>query len=369
MQERAERSALSFFIPSQLVMPALIAVGSPQMNSDSPVHLIFILSGSSCPVLCFPEVTVRLLAAAALSFLLPAACARPDANPGGAATVEPLKSPGDLQALASRPPTRRAAYGTDSSQYGELRVPSEPGPHPVAVLIHGGCFKAAYANARELGAVGDTLGSQGIATWNVEYRRLGETGGGWPGTYLDVGRAVDHLRELASEHSLDLTRVVVVGHSAGGHLAMWAASRSRLPATSPLHQADPLPLRGVVNLAGPIDMTQNIPGYEAGCRDSVVTSLLGGTPATVPERYTDASAISRIPLGIPQVIVLGEHETFVPRAVADAYVEAATRAGDAVRLLLIPGVGHFEIAMPNTAAWGPVEAAIKSLLSGDLPKD
>jgi len=278
-------------------------------------------------------------------------------------------TPGDLQALTSRAPDRRVAYGADSSQYGELRVPPGPGPHPVAILIHGGCFKAAYANAHELGAMGDSLKAVGVATWNVEYRRLGESGGGWPGTYLDIGRAVDHLRALAMAHNLDMDRVVVVGHSAGGHLAMWAAARSRLPTASPLYVADPLPIRGVVDLAGPVDMTANIAGYEAACRDSVVTSLLGGTPAAVPERYAHASAIQLLPLGIPQVLVLGEHEEFVPRPYADTYVQAATRAGDAIRLMLIPGVGHFEIAMPNTSAWPWVASAIRSLLEGKLPPD
>jgi len=272
-----------------------------------------------------------------------------------------------LQALPSRAPDRRVAYGEDSSQYGELRVPAGPGPHPVVVLIHGGCFKAAYATARDLAPMGDALKADGIATWNVEYRRLGQPGGGWPGTYLDVGRAVDHLRALAGPYALDLGRVVVVGHSAGGHLAMWAAARSRLPTGSPLYVTDPLPVRGVIDLAGPVDLTANIPGYESLCRDSVITSLLGGTPTAVPERYTHTSAIKLLPLGIPQVLVLGEHEDFVPRPLAETYTRAAAQAGDPVRLVVIPGVGHFEIASPRATTWPRVASAIRSLLDGKLP--
>ena len=151
---------------------------------------------------------------------------KPSASQGEAGGAEHLMTPGELQALPSEPPDLRAAYGTDSSQYGELRVPSGPGPHPVVVLIHGGCFKAAYATLRDLAPMGDALRAAGIATWNLEYRRLGQTGGGWPGTYLDVASAVDHLRVLARQHPLDLGRVVIVGHSAGGHLAMWAAARA-----------------------------------------------------------------------------------------------------------------------------------------------
>jgi acetyl esterase/lipase len=278
-----------------------------------------------------------------------------------------LMTPQDLGSLKSRAPDRRVSYGEDSSQFGELRLPAGSGPHPVVVLIHGGCFKAAYATTRDLAPMGDVLKDGGIATWNVEYRRLGQSGGGWPGTYLDIGRAVDHLRALAREYPLDLSRVVVVGHSAGGHLAMWAAARSRLPAASPLYATDPLPVRGVIDLAGPVDMTANIPGYEALCRDSVVTSLLGGTPATVPERYAQASPIKLLPLGVPQVLILGAHEDFVPLPLAEAYAQAAAEAGDSVRLLVIPGVGHFETASPRASTWPLVESAIRALLSGRLP--
>jgi acetyl esterase/lipase len=273
----------------------------------------------------------------------------------------------DLQALPSSAPDQRVAYGEDSSQYGELRLPSGSGPHPVVVLVHGGCFKAAYATTRDLAPMGDALEAKGIATWNIEYRRLGQAGGGWPGTYLDVGHAVDHLRTLARAHPLDLGRVVIVGHSAGGHLAMWAAARSRIPTASPVHKPDPLPVRGVIDLAGPVDMTANIPGYEGLCRDSVITTLLGGTPTAVPERYAQASPIKLLPLGIPQVLIMGEHEDFVPRPLAEAYVRAATQAGDSVRMIVIPGAGHFEIASPRTSTWPQVESAIRSLLDGKLP--
>lgn len=280
-----------------------------------------------------------------------------------------LMGPSDLAALPSRAPDRRIPYGEDSSQYGELRVPTGPGPHPVVILVHGGCFKAAYATTRDLGPMGDALKDGGIATWNVEYRRLFERGSGWPGTYLDIGRGVDHLRALADQYHLDLNRVVALGHSAGGHLAMWAAARSRLPVASALYVRDPLPLRGVIDLAGPVDMTANVSGYEALCRDSVITALFGGSPATVPERYAQASAIRLLPLGTPQVLILGAHEDFVPLPLAEAYAQAAGAAGDRVRLIVIPGVGHFEIASPRASTWPHVEMAIRALLEGRLPSE
>jgi len=238
------------------------------------------------------------------------------------------------------------------------------------ILIHGGCFKAAYATSQYFGAMADTLKTQGVATWNVEYRRLGQPGGGWPGTYLDVGKAVDRLRAFAPSYNLDLNRVVIVGHSAGGHLAMWAAARARVPAKSPLYVGNPLKARGVVDLAGPVDMKASIAaGYQALCRDSVITAMLGGTPERVPQHYAQASPRELLPLGLPQVLVLGTHEDFVPLPLAQAYTHAATQAGDSVRLVVIPGAGHFEIASPRRSTWPQVEAAIHALLDGRLPVD
>jgi acetyl esterase/lipase len=184
-----------------------------------------------------------------------------------------------------------------------------------------------------------------------------------------VGRAVDFLRTLADSNNLDLARVVVVGHSAGGNLAMWTAARARVPAGSDVHMAEPLAVRGVVDLAGPVDLTANIEGYQGLCRDSVITGLMGGIPAKVPEHYAQASAIKLLPLGVPQVFVIGDHEDFVPRPLAEAYVRAATNAGDSVRLMVLPNAGHFEIASPRAATWPRVEAAIRALLDGKLPAD
>jgi acetyl esterase/lipase len=129
----------------------------------------------------------------------------------------------------------------------------------------------------------------------------------------------------------------------------------------------PLPLRGVIDLAGPLDLTAHRPEYEALCQDSVITSLLGGSPDAVPARYAQASPIRLLPLGIPQVLVIGEHEDFVPRPLVEAYARAALAAGDSVRVIVLPGLGHFESASPRSAAWPRVRAAINALLDGRLP--
>ena len=294
----------------------------------------------------------------------PAAAQAEPRQPGPPAT---LMTPQDLDALPRRAPDRRVAYGESPHQYGELRVPAGRGPHPVVILVHGGCFKAAYATADYAAPIGDALKDEGIASWNIEYRRLGDEGGGWPGTYRDVGRAVDYLRTLAKPHNLDLSRVVVVGHSAGGHLAMWAAGRSRVPRQSAIYTANPLPIRGAVDLAGPLDLSAHIAEYEGLCRDSVITSLMGGSPATHPERYAQASPIKLLPYGLPQVLVLGTYEDFVPMRLVQAYAAAARRAGDSVRVIHVRGAGHFEVASPRSYAWPPVNRAIRALLDGRLP--
>jgi acetyl esterase/lipase len=278
-----------------------------------------------------------------------------------AQTVDGLMKPGELETLPARAPDARLAYGTEPSQIGELRVPPGRGPHPLVILVHGGCWRAAFASMKDLPAMADALKDAGIASWNIEYRRLGETGSGWPGTYLDVGHAIDFVRTMAAERPLDVSRVVVVGHSAGGHLAMWAAIRSKIPATSALFIENPLPVRGVVNLAGTIDMTQNIDHMERACYAPVVTEMLGGTPDAVRPRYLEVSANARLPLGVRQLLVWGEHEEFVPCALAESYVAAATAAGDSARLITVPGVGHFELANPRSSAWPPVLEAIRSL--------
>jgi acetyl esterase/lipase len=324
------------------------------------------------------HVSWRLTTLTAVLLVLSVGCSRGSASADTSNVAPPsldttktvkLMTPQELASLPTLPPDQRIEYGTDSSQYGELRVPTGPGPHPVVALVHGGCFKAAYAQASYFGQVGDALKAKGIATWNIEYRRLGQPGSGWPGTYLDVAHGVDHLRAIASQHKLDLGRVVIVGHSAGGHLAMWAAARSRVPKESPLYVANPLPVRGVVDLAGPVDMTAHVREYEGLCGDSVITTLLGGTPSTVPDRYAQASPMALLPLGVPQVIAIGTYEDYVPRELVDAYASAAAKAGDSVRTLFFPGAGHFEIASASQWTWPRIETAIRALLDGKLPPD
>ncbi len=248
----------------------------------------------------------------------------------------------------------RIAYGQDAYQFGELRLPEGEGPHPVAICLHGGYWRARYGLSY-FGHVCTALTQRGIATWNVEYRRLGNPGGGWPNTLLDVARAADFLRELAPRYNLDLRRVLSIGHSAGGQLALWLAGRHRIPAKSDLFTADPLPLRGAVSLAGVVDLAR---AAELGLSDGVMRQLLGGSPAEVPARYAAASPIELLPLGVPQALLHGATDDSVPLELSERYTQAATTAGDDARLITLPGAGHFELVDPTSAEWPSVLAAV-----------
>jgi pimeloyl-ACP methyl ester carboxylesterase len=180
---------------------------------------------------------------------------------------------------------------------------------------------------------------------------------------FEIARGVDYLRSIAVKNHLDLTRVIVVGHSAGGHLAIWVAARSRLPKDSPIYLDDPLQIRGVIDLAGTANMEALIPLEQHGRAGAVVEQLLGGNPKEVPEHYNQASAIKMLPLGAAQTLVWGQRDDIAPVSLGETYTEAAKRLGENVRLVIIPGAGHFEIASPISAAWPAVEAEILSLLA------
>lgn len=278
----------------------------------------------------------------------------------------PFATPDAVNALPSKPADVQSSYGPSPSQFGELRIPPGRGSYPVAVVLHGGCWLSGYADLHNADALADALRDEGIATWNVEYRCVDQEGGGWPGTFLDAGRATDHLRTLVSDYDLDLNRVITIGHSAGGHLALWTAARQRIPQTSPLWTADPLRLRGTVVLGGPGDLRAFSPHADAECREGVVTELLGGSSVSLErmeERFRCGSPFELLPLGLQQVMISAEHDWVVPPVLGEAYTETARNAGDEIEHLVIPGVGHHEFMVPGSVTWPAVLASVRSLLS------
>ena len=266
-----------------------------------------------------------------------------------------------ITAMPLPAPDYRLQYGPDSLQFGELRLPAGKGPFPVVVVIHGGCWLSEY-NLQYMSHVSEALTEAGYATWNVEFRRVGDAGGGWPGTFLDVARGTDYVRELAKKYPLNPKKVVVLGHSAGGHLALWLAARRKLPRKSPLYTRKPLRLKGVVTLAGIPDLAAY--SAEKGSCNAAVPQLMGGMPAVVPERYAEASPAQLLPLRVPQRLVQGDLDPIVPVAQGRQYAAAATAKGDDAQVLLIPNIGHFDLAAPQSPAWPTILQAVQSLLPG-----
>jgi acetyl esterase/lipase len=258
-------------------------------------------------------------------------------------------------------PTERIAYGREPLQFGDLWLPTGPGPHPVVALIHGGCWQAALPGVELMDYMADDLRRRGIAVWNIEYRRIGHPGGGYPGTFQDVAAAVDHLRALAPLRNLDLERVVVSGHSAGGHLASWTAARSRLPRQSPLWRADPLPVRGVVSLAGIVDLAAYRESGPDACGGPKTIDDLVGAPGR--ERpYADTSPAVLLPRNVPEVVVAGSLDPIVPPRFSRDYAKAGRTAGEPFTLLEIPDAGHFELIDPTSGPGGKVQAEIQRML-------
>lgn len=257
---------------------------------------------------------------------------------------------------AKVPDGERLSYGTNALQFGELRLPKGSGPHPVVVLFHGGCWKARLEGidprATSLDLVrpfAAALTAAGFATWNVEYRRIGNAGGGWPGTFQDVGAATDFLRTISGTNSLDLKQVIVTGHSAGGHLAFWVAARPKLPESSPLYMKDPLRIKAAVNLDGPIDLKLALPWCDQFCGFPAISDFLGGSPAEKPDRYEHASASHFLPLGVQQEIVAGALVSGISEQITN-YMREAKSKGDTVNLLNVESAGHFGFLFPNSDA-------------------
>lgn len=304
-----------------------------------------------------------------LALLAISACASPDrhhSDPVPMANKDPaaMLTWTELSARPLPPSGLRIAYGDGPEQFGELRLPASTGPHPVVVLIHGGCWLSDF-DYRYMTHLGDALATQGYASWTIEYRRLGASGGGWPQTFTDVGLALDALRDIAATQPLDLGRIVTVGHSAGGQLALWLAARPRLAADSELRGPAPLPVRGVVGLAAITDLAEYRIGPPDSCHASV-DPLLGGTPDTVPLRYTQTSPRALLPLGVPQWLIQGQRDPIVSADSVERFAQAARHAGDRSQTRLLD-VGHFDVAAPDHEAWAALQSALTEALAGAPP--
>jgi acetyl esterase/lipase len=278
--------------------------------------------------------------------------------------------PTDILTRTSRPPDQVLRYGERDGQVADLRLPvpdaaadslaARRPPGPLVIFLHGGFWRAEFDRAHT-GPLAEALASSGFAVCTPEYRRTGQPGGGWPGTFHDVAAAVDALPEMVAAAAggvADASRVVLAGHSAGGQLALWAAGRSRLPAGSPWYSPrSPRSLAaGVVSLAGVCDLAAcfrlNLGGGAAG-------DLMGGGPKSFPDRYVSADPMRLLPTGITARLVHGTADDRVPAGQSSAYAARARDAGDDVTCDLLSGCGHFEVIDPLSVAWPAVLAAFR----------
>jgi acetyl esterase/lipase len=276
----------------------------------------------------------------------------------GPAAAGPI-SFADLLARPRPAATQRIHYGDAPSQFADLWMPSGSGVHPVVVMIHGGCWRADLPGLELMAYAAEDLRQHGFAVWNVEFRRLGEPGGGYPGTFEDIASAVDWLRKLAKADRLDLTNVIAVGHSAGGHLALWAAARRRLPKSSPLYRDNPLPIKAVVSLAGILDLSLYRAQGPPVCGGPRVIDLLVGTANRGPwDEFNDTSPAEMLPIRVPQAVISGALDPIVPAAFGRAYAAKATAAGDSVREITISDAAHFELIDPQSSAFEKIRSII-----------
>ncbi|KMO32290.1 esterase [Methylobacterium variabile] len=274
----------------------------------------------------------------------------------GPASADPVEL-STFRDLPRPNPTVQVAYGEALAQGVDVFLPDGPGLHPVAVLIHGGCWSATTAGREQMRHLGAELAQRGIAVWSIGYRRANEAGGGYPGTYQDVRAALDRLTEDAPTYRLDLSRVVLAGHSAGGHLALWAVSRGSLPTGSQLYGSPQFVPRAVISLGGVGDLATFARFVPVLCGPGIAERL---APA---DKLAEVSPAALTPSAGSIVMVSGVLDRLIPPWVAYDYARAL-RGKSAIepRLVNIPEAGHFDLVTPSAPAWKQARSLIEEAL-------
>jgi acetyl esterase/lipase len=253
----------------------------------------------------------------------------------------------DILALPPPPADVRLSYGAEPNQFGELRLPKSKGPFPVVMNIHGGFWRAKYDLAHT-GHLCAALTAKGIATWNIEYRRVGNPGGGWPGTFEDIRNAYRYLPQIAKRYDLDSANILVMGHSAGAQLALCLAA----------HESS---VKRAVSLAGVVDLQQ---AWQQHLSDNAVVEFLGGKPNEVPEHYREADPMQLvIDHTTTQWLIHGAGDDVVPPYFSRQYTEQKRTRGEDVHYTEISTAGHFDLIDPRSNAWPTVENTVRHLLA------
>lgn len=261
----------------------------------------------------------------------------------------------DVLLLPAGEPDLVSTYGPSPQQFGELWLPKIEGPLPLVVMMHGGCWQGAY-DIEHIRPASTALREAGYMVWSIEYRRIGDPGGGWPGTFEDIGLAVDHLGVVLDEKGLEAGSRIYMGHSAGGQLALWAGARPGFGSEHPFHAPQAKIPDAVFGLAAITDMTSYAAG-ESSCEKSTIELL--GTPAAHTDRYSAVSPLELLPLGVPTVLAQGTEDPIVPPQQAETFHEQAVAAGENSSLLRLPGAGHFDLIHPRTDAWRAILSTLE----------
>lgn len=256
--------------------------------------------------------------------------------------------PEDILNLPAPAADHRIAYGPDPNHFVDFRVPRVKPPrtgYPLAINIHGGFWRARY-DLTHAGHLCAALTTRGLLTANLEYRRVGNPGGGWPGTFSDICQGCDFVIHHAQGYTIDPARIVIMGHSAGGQLALCLAARRPQ-------------VKAVISLAGVVNLRR---AHELHLSHDAVVEFLGGSPTEVPDRYREADPMRFSVKGVEQILFHGSADEIVPPEFSRDYAAHKNEEGEMVRLVEIPGVGHDELIDPRSAAWMRVEEALLRLL-------
>lgn len=270
--------------------------------------------------------------------------------------------------LLDRPrpaPDATISYGEDALHKVDLWLPAGPGPHKTVLMVHGGCWQTSIADRTLMNWVADDLRRSGYAVWNIDYRGVDRPGGAPEGIFADTGHAADALREHAARYKLEPSRIVAVGHSAGGHLAAWLAARSRLGRGLLKKPRNPLPIAHVISLGGLPDLEQAL-AQKQGCGNAPIRKLMLPFPFE-PTHVTrqqqraflqDKSLPLLAPIGVSQTLINGDQDRIIPTRFATDYAARMRRAGDAVDVRVVANTGHVELIAPESRAWAQAKSAI-----------
>ena len=276
-------------------------------------------------------------------------------------------SPKEINELPSKPADAIYNYGKHKNQFLEVRRPKEnknTSLKQCIVIIHGGCWKSYYATCKNTAALADALRDNGYLTINLEYRAVDHEGGGWPGTFKDINNGINFLQQIADKENIDLNHVIAIGHSAGGHLAMWALARHILAPSSPLFQAPDVDLQGAISLGGASDLESHFHHFNNICGDDTLTSLFDGSPLEVPENYRQGTASGLLPIAKAQVYITGEDDTAVLPIFAKQFLQLAQERGDEkhVEVFTAKSVGHHEYNDPRNRVFSLILKCIEKML-------